>query len=262
MLVNLLSLMRNLGQFLLIPRPEFVPLPGASGILLRLIPVFLVISFAGILGYWKKDQILDPSTPSFVGRFLAFGIVWMGVTSLLYLLRPMGVWQGRYLYLPGMGEAMVVGTVFYQIGKSLKVADPRTPVGIQKFLKVGFVGMIFYGLVLNVSTTLLMVSKTRAGIKTAAPEEIPVVFSMVSAIRDQYGAPLEMPPHTILMVEGLPFSLARLKELFPTYYISAPSIVIKAKQGRPLKDFPREENQRILYLKWEAGNLSVVPSRE
>ena len=168
-----------------------------------------------------------------------------------------GVWQGRYLYLPGMGEAIVIGILLYQIGRSLKVPDRRIPVGIQRFLRGGFVGIVFYGLVLNISTTLLMVSKIRGRTSVATQEEIPVVFSMVSAIRDQYEAPLEMPPHTILWVEGLPFSLARLEELLPTYYISAPSMIIEAKEGRPLKDFPAAENQRILYLKWEGQNLSV-----
>lgn len=260
MLVNLLTFIRDLGQFLLIPRAEFVPLPGASGILLRLVPIFLMTAFIGILWYWKKDQILDSFTRPFTGRFLAFGIVWMGMTGLLYTLRPMGAWQGRYLYLPGMGEAMVVGILLDRVGRSLGVPDRRIPVGIQRFLWGGFAGIVFYGWVLNVSTTLLMVDKARAEVKAATREEIPVVFSIVSAVRDQYKAPLEMPPHTILWVEGLPFSISRLRELLPTYYIiRTPSMIIEAKDGRPLGDFPAQESQRILYLRWEDQNLSRVP---
>ena len=249
MFVNLLSLIRNLGQFLLIPRPEFIPFPGPLGTFLRLVPVFTVSFFAGLFWYWKRDQIQ--------GRFLIFGITWIGITSLLYLVRPMGVWQGRYLYLPSMGEAMAVGILLYQVGKSLQAPDHRIPVGIQRFLRRGLVGIVFYGLVLNVSTTLLMADKAREGVKAATPEEIPVIFSMVSAIRDKYKAPLEMPPHMILVVEGLPFSITRLRELLPTYYISAPSMIIEAERGRPLKDFPVEKNQRILRLKWKNQNLFV-----
>lgn len=255
MAMNFVFLIRELVQFLLIPRSEFVPLSGIPGVFLRLLPLLLIFSFSGIVWYWRKDQIPNALLLPSVGRILIFGIAWIGITSLLYVLRPMqGAWQGRYLYIPAMGEAMVVGILLYQVGRFLKASSHGVSVA-----KLGVAGVVLYGLVLNISTTFLMVNKAREGVRAALQEEIPVVFSMVSILREKYGAPLEMPPHMVLWVEGLPFTTSRLRELLPTYYISAPSMIIEAKEGRPLKDFSREENQRILYMKWENQTFSSVP---
>jgi hypothetical protein len=258
-LVNLLFLIRAFAQFLLIPRPEFIPLSGAPAVLLRLVPAFLICVFALVFGYWKKRQIIDSFPRVSVGRFLIFGIVWMGIASLPYALRPMqGVWQGRYLYLPGMGGAMGVGVILYLVAKSLRGLDRGIPVGIQRFLRGGFLSILFYGLVLNISTTSLMIRKARSGVKAATPEEIPVVFSVTSAIRNELGAPLEIPPSTVLVVEGLPLAPARFKELLATYYASVPEAIVEAEEGRPLTAVPPLKGRRILYLKWEDHHLSVA----
>lgn len=235
---NFLVLMRELVQFLLIPRPEFVPLPGLPGILIRLLPALFIFFFVGFLWKWK-----------WIDRFLILGIAWIGMTGLLYTLRPMpGVWQGRYLYLPGMGEAVLVGMILYRMGNSLKTG----------FLKGCWVGIIFYGWVLNVSTLLFMMERARSGFPVAVREELPVVFSITNAIRDQYGAPPEIPPDLVLAVEGMPFSISRLKELLPTYYLTLPREIVEAKEGRPLAVPTPPENSRMLYLKWEAGRLQEV----
>jgi len=245
---NLLFLTRELVQFLLIPRPELIPFSGRSANWLRLLPVFFILLFVFAGAGWrlKKDQI----------RFLLFGITWIGITSLLYALRPMhGAWQGRYLYIPGMGEAIGVGVILFEAGRSLE----------RKFLRWGFLAILLYGFVLNVSTTLLMVRKARSAIHAVTREEAPVIFSITSSIRDRYEAHLEIPPDMILVVEGLPLTLARLKELLLTYYASLPAMIIEAQSGRPLTALPRRKNYRILYMKWKNQSLSIqewAPGRQ
>lgn len=253
---NLLFLTRELVQFLLIPRPEFIPFSGVPANLLRLLPVFFIFLFAGAWWRLKKDQTLNPPLRPSLSRSLLFGIAWIGITSLLYALRPMnGAWQGRYLYIPGMGEAIGAGVILFQVGRSLQ----------RRFLRWGFLGILFYGFVLNVSTTLLMVRKARGAIHVVTREEAPLVFSITSSIRDRYGAHLEIPPDMILVVEGLPLTVARLKELLLTYYASLPAMIIEAQPGQPVTAVPRQEKYRILYMKWENQRLSIqewAPGRQ
>lgn len=236
-LLNLFSLTRELIQFLLIPRPEFVPFSGIGVTLVRLFPALLILLLIGVQWKWK-----------FIDRFFIFGITWIGITSILYVLRPMpGVWQGRYLYFPGMGEAIVVGSLLYRMGCSLK----------SQFSKGCLWGVVLYLSVLNVSTLLFMIEKSRSGIVAATREELPVLFSITNAIRNRYGAPPEIPPDLILMVEGLPISIHRLEELLPTYYLTLPAMIVEAKEGRALASIRDSGNYRILYLKWQDGVFSA-----
>ena len=234
-LVNLLFSVKELVQFLLIPRPELIPFSGVPGLVLRLLPAFLIFLWVGPWWFRKKIQIET--------RFLIFGIAWMVITSLLYSLRPFsGVWQGRYLYIPGIGAAMVAGSVLY---------------AIRRFSRHAFAAMAFYVLLLNISTTLFMIQKSRNEIKVATHEEIPIVYSLVSQIRDQLKTPIEIPPNTTLIVEGLPFSTARLEELLRIYYASVPDRIIEASEGQAVN----VSAGRVLYVRLSENGLLNVEKR-
>lgn len=258
-LVNQSFLIREFVHFLLIPRSDFIPFSGGVHVLLRLSPLLLIAFFAGALWRQKGNRTIDRALWPPLGRFLIFGVVWIVITSFLYSLRHIeGAWQGRYLYLPGMGEAVVVGIILYSIGRSLRPSDPKVPTGTQKFLRWGALSIVFYGFILNLLTTYFMVSKSRNQLHAATREEIPSIFSLTSAIRDHTGSVLEIPPDLILVVEGLPFSLTRLKELLQIYYTSLPRRIVEAKEGLPVMDLPALRNGPVLYAKWENETLQVV----
>ena len=232
---NIFSLSRELIQFLLIPRPEFVPFSGIAGILIRLLPGAFILLFIVTVWRWR-----------FIDRFVIFGIAWLAIISIPYLFRPMpGVWQGRYLYLPAVGEAIVVGITLYKIGRSLT----------KKFLKACLGAVVIYGLGLNIYTLLFMIEKVRAGYHSAGPKELPVLYAITSAIRDHYGAPSQIPPDMVLFVENLPFPVTYLEKMLPTYYLTLPAMIIENREGRPSASIRDSEKYRILYLKWERGTL-------
>lgn len=257
--LNLLNLMRYFIQFLLVPRPEFIPISGIPGTFLRLLPALLVSTFVWVVWKWRQDRITNPFSRPLMGRVLLFGLTWMVITSFLYALRPMeGTWQGRYLYFPGMGEAIVVGIILHQGASALGTLEGRTSHGMRRLLKGCFLGIIFYGLGLNVSTTSLMVRKFRSDFNPATRDELPFLFSVISGIREQYESPREILKDLILVIEGSPLSIPRLKEWLLTHYLSLPAEIMEAKEGRPLMTQPLAESYRVLYMKWHKGRLTMT----
>lgn len=251
--LNFICLMNEFLHFLFIPRPEFVSSIPFPSVLIRLIPPVLISLFLLAFLNLKKDrirQIIKEEVQLSGYKFLIFGVLWFIITSSIYCLRPMSyLWQGRYLYIPGMGVSIIGGAIVYKIGTSLQLAGSR--------LRLSFLSVLFYMLVLNIFTTLFLVHKIRASVNTATKEELPVAFSFISGIRDGYGAPLEIPRNAVLIVEGIPIPIPRLKEFMLSYYTSLPAEIVDAEDESKLKTIPRDGRYDILHLKWQDNHMVV-----
>lgn len=157
-----LVFLKDLMHMLFIPRLEFISnhyIPAAA---LRILPFILIIIFAILILTIRQIYKISKSVPLFDSKTLLFALFWIITTAGVYALRPQGTtWQIRYLYLPGVGVALIFGVLSYNIWFSLELLSSQRHKKIASFMKSALFIIIFYILFLNIYTSIFMCQKVR-----------------------------------------------------------------------------------------------------
>jgi len=152
-----------LAQVLLVPHAD---LAGAGAVVrLMVAGAILVLLALAIHPDWRRSL----GAP----RALLYGTAWIFVSAAPFMLRPTGTtWHSRYLYLPGVGVAIVLGALFDAVIPAL---DRR---------RRGLLGLTaVLALVVNVAAMEHLVRKRQrqwSGI--VATERYPAALTLVRAL--------------------------------------------------------------------------------
>lgn len=235
-----LYFLKEYVHLLWIPRAEFVshlPVPTLAA---RILPLLVFFLLAALL--LKRRDVRLKLRDLLGHRAFLFGIVFAVAAMIPYLMipKPLGeeAWpRPRYLYLPGIGGAAILGSIFQTAWDS---ARRRWTV------RLILLGMVAYTVLLSGTTTAYVARRRYASTSFATPQEAPLAYAFFNQLREHI--PI-MPEDASLVIENPPFAIDRLRTLLATYYGMMPA-ELSEKIG--------EGEGPLFVLRWTGSQLEKV----